>query len=119
MSFKFWFMRMLAVWIFPYITIARGIVGRGKKVEVPARIQDSCFEDKVLAAVFIAVHGADGAGIKTWAAVMSPVKKFTLDDVEREASQFLGKVLLAQLKSLPQQERLQILQDQAERLSSD
>lgn len=119
MSFKYWFMRVLAVWIFPYLSVARGIVGRARKIEVPTRIKEYGFDDKVLAAVYIAVHGADGAGIKTWAALMSPIRDFTIADVEREASQLLGKVLLAQLKALPQQERLRILQDQAERLSSE
>jgi hypothetical protein len=74
-------------------------------------------ESKVCAATFIAVHGADFAGIRTKLTVMWPCRRFTDREVEKEASSLLGCVHNALLKVLPPQDSDQILKDSDERLS--
>lgn len=111
--------RVLAALVVPFLERSRYQFLNRRLVEAPQLNNAPCFDDKVLAAVYIAVHGADGGGIKTWAALMWPQRKFSLWEVEREASRFLGVVNLALLKQLPPDEKSRLLQDQVENLSFD
>lgn len=111
--------KAVARWLAPDMESGRRRFLRESDVVVPAHVHPGgvTFEDKVMAAVYIAAHGADGAGIRTWSTLMHPLKEFTLDDVDVEASVFLGRALLVALAEAPQSLKTQNLQDQAERLS--
>lgn len=74
-------------------------------------------EQKTIAAIFIAVHGAEFVGIRTKAQLMWPHKVFTDEQVEKEASSFLGNALAVLLEALPPPRLDQLLKDQDERLS--
>ena len=119
MAIRFSVFRWLALLIAPHVDSGRRRYLGATEVVVLVEITEVSFEQKVSAATYIVAHGADGAGIATWATLMSPVKKFTLDEVDREASRLLGRVQLALLAEVPQQVKTQILQDQAEHLSSE
>lgn len=74
-------------------------------------------ENKLSAAVHIAVFGADQIGIKTKAQLMWPLKKFSDADAQKQAAILLDRLLSLQLASLPHQVIEQIQQDQDKGLS--
>lgn len=110
-------LRLLAGALMPFFEVMRYRYLGGMMMAVPELQDKPSLEDKVLAAIFIAAHGADAGGIRTWSILMAPQRNFTFAEVEREASRFLGVVQLALLTELPHPARLQILQDQAAHLS--
>lgn len=80
-------------------------------------IQDTgpqTIQQKTGAAVFIATMGAKRTGILTKARLMHPLREFSDEDSQLESARFLGSVLTALLKALPQQALDQIAKDQAE-----
>lgn len=109
--------RQLAKLLVPFLVKVRYRYFSGLQIEAPVLKHPPTFEDKVLTAIYISVHGADSGGIQNWATMMWPQRKFNIAEVEREASRFLGEVNLALLNSVPPQLKSQLLQDQAEHLS--
>lgn len=81
--------------------------------------RDVTLRQKVSAAIFIVAHGAEGSGVGTHATLMHPMREFNLDDVDLESSRLLGSVMGVLLEGLPQSQIDRLLQDQAERFSSD
>lgn len=105
-------------WLMPRFSSERRKHLRVSYLDVPASSYSDgvTLEQKVAAALHVVAHGADGTGIATMAALMHPVKRFSQEAAEREACRLLSKVHLALLSTLPQQDKLQIVQDQALRL---
>lgn len=85
--------------------------------EVVIDIKEPALAEKAAAAIFIVSFGADASGIRTKATLMWPFKRFTDDQVKKEASSFLAGVHIALLEALPLEGSEQILKDQVERLS--
>ena len=74
-------------------------------------------QNRVCAAIFIAVHGADYAGIRTKLTLMWPLERFTNQEVEKEASSLLECVYKNLLNLLPPQNLEKIEKGLDERLS--
>tara|TARA_R110002111_G_C6002121_1_gene373284 strand:- start:206 stop:478 length:273 start_codon:yes stop_codon:yes gene_type:complete len=77
-------------------------------------VGEQTFEQKTVAATFIASFGAANTGIRTKAQLMHPLRKFSDDDAQREAGRFLGNALVALLQEQPRQVTDKLLKDQAE-----
>jgi hypothetical protein len=75
-------------------------------------------KQRINAALYLFLRSASGTGIRTKLTLTYP-EHIVDDDVNQEACKFIGEILLASLEAQPPQVSQQILQDQAERLSSD
>jgi len=72
------------------------------------------FQQKTIAAAFIASYGATNTGTRTKAQLMQPLCEFSDEDAQREAGRFLGNALVALLQEMPPRVTDKLLKDQAE-----
>ena len=86
-------------------------------MKVMLDLKPQSLEQKISAAVFITVHGAEYTGIATKAALMWPCTEFSDDQVRKESSSILGEVHAALLSALPMGAIDSIMSNQRQRLA--